>query len=185
MTIIYLWSHQLPLRGFVFFLQARLRPRSRATAPRYHGGAAWRRPSSESVCCCCTGCCCITAASQRAAGRCCTCTTRWSLLSETRWGRSPSWARAKVLKHILTHTHTHTVFCEVKCFKKSNCSSATAASGKLLFRSEETEYLQSEVCRFSFQPNSAWKLFLFIKLKPELLLLTWTQQLASLALLNC
>ena len=111
MTIIYLWSHQLPLRGFVFFLQARLRPRSRATAPRYHGGAAWRRPSSESVCCCCTGCCCITAASQRAAGRCCTCTTRWSLLSETRWGRSPSWARAKVQKHILTHT---------QCFVKLN-----------------------------------------------------------------
>lgn len=69
--------------------------------PRHHGGVAQQRLCSESVWCCCTGCCCITAASQRAAGRCCTCMTRWFLRCETRWEESLSWARAKV------HTHTN------------------------------------------------------------------------------
>lgn len=165
MTIICLWNHQLPLRGFVFFLQAWSRPRSRALDPRYHGGAAWRRLSSESVCCCCTGCCCITAASQRAAGRCCTCTTRWSLLSETRWGRSPSWARAKVQ----THTDTHTVFCEVKCLKNSNKfkQQHCAGSWKITFKIREdklsaVESLQGFISAklnlkaFSFYKSETW-----------------------------
>lgn len=175
MTIICLWNHQLPLRGFVFFLQAWSRPRSRALDPRYHGGVAWRRLSSESVCCCCTGCCCITAASQRAAGRCCTCTTRWSLLSETRWGRSPSWARAKVQ----THTDIHTVFCEVKCLKNSNKfeQQHCAGSWKITFKIRGDKL--SAVERFSFQPNSTWKLFLFIKVKPEPLLITPLRLLCS------
>ncbi len=108
---------------FVFFLQDWPRPRSSAPPPRCRGGAALRRLCSESACCCCTGCCCITAASQRAADHCCTCTTRWSLLYETRWGRSPSWARARVHTHTHLRTHvyiyTHSMFCEVKC--PTNC----------------------------------------------------------------
>lgn len=104
------WNNNLSLKSpefLCYFLQVWPRPLISAPPPRCHGGTAHRRLCSESVWCCFTGCCCITAASLRAAGRCCTCTTRWSLLYETRWEGSPSWARAKV------HTHTQ-VFTSAK-----------------------------------------------------------------------
>lgn len=49
------------------------------------------------------------------------------------------------------HRHTHTVFCEVKCLKNStNLNISTAqAVGKLLLRSEETNYLLSKGFHFS------------------------------------
>lgn len=95
------WSRCVCVSHHKLLLSLQVGPHPPCRAPhlRCHGGAARQRLCSESVCCCCIGCCYITAASQRAAGHCCTCTTRWSPLYETLWGRSPNWERVKV------HTH--------------------------------------------------------------------------------
>lgn len=123
----------------MFFLMALPQAQTR---PHHSGGAAPRRRCSESVCYCCTGCCCIMAASQRAAGPCCTCTTRWSLLYETRCGRSLSWARARV------HTHTHTHYCHLVGFLLKGIFPWASNS-------------QSAFCRFLFQPEP-WSFFFLL-----------------------